>query len=195
MDPKETPAEKVKAYLAEFLRTEPASKIREQIRILNEQQIKPTQEQLGIGYIQRDTDETPKAPAGGTALFSIFKKAGYNGTESEFYRDFFPDATDEDKNLGKVDGTVSTTGGMQGLFGFSMPDMSDPFAAIASIGSMFEDSKPTETKLPTKSSYFSIFADEEDEGAPSYFKIGSSTSASKAPSPQDFLSGFGSFFG
>ena len=195
LDPNETPTEQVKAYLAEFLRTEPASKIREQIRILNEQQIKPTQEQLGIGYIQRDTDETPKAPAGGTALFSIFKKAGYNGTESEFYRDFFPDATDEDKNLGKVDGTVSTTGGMQGLFGFSMPDMSDPFAAIASIGSMFEDSKPTETKLPTKSSYFSIFADEEDEGAPSYFKIGSSASTSKAPSPQDFLSGFGSFFG
>jgi len=195
MDPNETPAEQVKAYLAEFLRTEPASKIRKQIRILNEQQIKPTQEQLGIGYIQRDTDETPKAPAGGTALFSIFKKAGYNGTESEFYRDFFPDATEEDKNLGKVDGTVSTTGGMQGLFGFSMPDMSDPFAAMASIGSMFEDSKPTETKLPTKSSYFSIFTDEQDEGAPSYFKIGSSTSTSKAPSPQDFLSGFGSFFG
>jgi hypothetical protein len=194
LDPDETPAAQVKAYLAEFLRTEPASKIREQIRILNEQQIKPTQEQLGIGYIQRDADEAPNAPAGGTALFSIFKKAGYNGTESEFYRDFFPDATEEDKNLGKIDGTVSTTGGMQDLFGFSMPDMSDPFAAIASIGGMFEDRKSTETKLPTKSSYFSIFTDEQDEGAPSYFKIESSTSTRKAPSPQDFLSVFGSSF-
>lgn len=196
MDPDETPADQVKAYLAEFLRTEPASEIREKIRILNEQQIKPTQEQLGVSYIQRDTDEKAKAPAGGTALFNIFKKAGYNGNESEFYRDFFPDATDEDKNLGKVDGRLSTKGGMQGLFGFSMPDMSDPFAAMASIGSMFEDSSVKEPELPTKKSYFSIFADEEDEGAPSYFKIGSSkTTVNKSPSAQDFLGSFGSFFG
>jgi len=85
---------------------------------------------------------------------------------------------------------------MQGLFGFSMPDMSDPFAAMSSIGSMFEDSSAKEPELPTKKSYFSIFADEEDEGAPSYFKIGSSkTTASKSPSAQDFLGSFGSFFG
>ena len=196
LDPDETPSEQVKAYLSEFLRTEPASEIREKIRILNEQQIKPTQEQLGAGYIQRDTDEKPKAPAGGTALFNIFKKGGYNGTESEFYRDFFPDATEEDKNLAKVDGKLSTKGGVQGLFGFSMPDMSDPFAAMSSIGSMFEDSSAQEPELPTKKSYFSIFTDEKDEGAPSYFKIGSSkTTVNKSPSAQDFLGSFGSFFG
>lgn len=197
MDPEETPSEQVKAYLVEFLRTEPATKIREQIRILNEQQIKPTQEELGAGYIQRDSDEKPDAPAGGTALFSIFKKAGYNGSESEFYRDFFPDATEEDKNLGKIEGTLSTTGSMQSLFGFSLPDTSDPFAAIASIGSMFEDgsTKAATTTKPTKSTYFDFFPDEEDSGAPSYFKIGTSTATSSKPSAQDFLSGFGSFFG
>jgi hypothetical protein len=195
LNPKEAPVEQIKAYLSEFLRTQPATEIREQIRILNEQQIKPTQEQLGIGYIQRDTDENPNAPAGGTALFNIFKKAGYTGSESEFYTDFFPDATEEDKNLGKVSGTVSKTGTAQDLFGFSMPDMSDPFTAMASIEGMFGSTESQKTELPTKENYFNIFTNEVDEGAPSYFKIKGSTTTTKVPSPQDFLGDFSSIFG
>lgn len=191
----ETPVEQVKEYLAEFLRTDPASAIRQQIRILNEERIKPTQEELGVGYIQRDEDEKPVAPAGGTALFNVFKKAGYNGSENEFYRDFFPDATEEDKALGKVDGKLGKNFNAQNLLGFSMPDMSDPFAAMASIGSMFEDTSSQDIELPTKQNYFNIFSEEKDEGAPSYFKIKGNTKTSKVPSPQDFLSDFGSVFG
>ncbi|MGA1772114.1 MAG: hypothetical protein ACO39T_07580 [Flavobacteriaceae bacterium] len=191
----EDPIEKVRESLADILRTDPALQIRTEIQALNEQNIKPTQEQLGIGYIQRDTDEKTTAPTGGTALFSIFQKAGYSGTESEFYRDFFPDATEEDKNLGQTKGTVSTAGGVQGLFGFSGFDSSDPFAAIASIEKMFSDTGDTQDTTPTKADYFSIFQDEEDAGAPSYFKIGTSATPKKTTSSQSFLGDFSSFFG
>jgi hypothetical protein len=74
--------------------------------------------------------------------------------------------------------------GLQSLMGFDMPDFSDPFAAIGSISSMLDDekTKKAETYKPKRSTYFDFFEDEEDAGAPSYFKMGSST-------------GFGSLFG
>jgi hypothetical protein len=166
------PAEEIKGALMSILSTDPAIDIRERIKQLNEQKIKPTQEQLGFGYIQRDTDEKVEAPAGGSALFNIFQKAGYGGSESEFYTEFFPDATKEDKNLMPSDvGKASSVKGLQGLMGFSLPDLSDPFAAMGSIDKMLSDDtiKKKETYKPTRSSYFDYFSDEEDEGAPSLF--------------------------
>jgi hypothetical protein len=91
--------DEIKSALVNILSTDPAIDIRARIKELNEQKIKPTQEQLGAGYIQRDTDQKVEAPAGGSALFKIFQKAGYGGNESEFYTEFFPDATEEDKSL------------------------------------------------------------------------------------------------
>jgi len=166
--------EEVKEGLMGILRTNQAIDIRERIKQLNEQRIKPTQEQLGFGYIQRDEDEKVVAPTGGSALFSIFQKAGYGGSESEFYTEFFPDATEEDKNLSAADvGKASTAKGVQDLLGFSMPDFSDPFAAIGSLDAMMADdtTKQKETYKPKRSSFFDYFPDEEDEGAPSYFNI------------------------
>lgn len=193
---KTDPEETVKEALLGLLRTDPAIEIRERIKQLNEEEIKPTQEKLGFGYIQRDTDEEVKAPEGGTALFNLFKKSGYAGTEKEFYTDFFPDATDEDKNLYAAKSTTKKPGSAAEMLGFNLPNMSDPFSAMASIDSLFQDSSPQKTTLPTKSSYFNIFTNEEDEGAPSYFKMGTSkTTVSKSPSAQDFLGSFGSFFG
>lgn len=172
---KTDPANQIKDALTQILSTEPALEMRQRIQELNEQRIKPTQEQLGYGYIQRDTDEETKTQSGGSALYSIFKKAGYGGSENEFYTDFFPDATEEDKSL-----TASTVGqstskeGLQSLMGFSMPNFSDPFAAIGSLSSMMEDSstEKAETYMPKRASYFKFFQDEEDEGAPSYFNMG-----------------------
>ena len=179
------PTEEVKEGLMGILRTNQAIDIRERIKKLNEQRIKPTQEQLGFGYIQRDEDEKVEAPTGGSALFNIFQKAGYGGSESEFYTEFFPDATEEDKNLSASDvGKASTAKGVQDLLGFSMPDFSDPFAAIGSLDAMMADdsTKQKETYTPKRSTFFDYFPDEEDEGAPSYFNIGSG-------------GGFGSLFG
>jgi hypothetical protein len=177
--------EDVKEGLMGILRTNQAIDIRERIKELNEQRIKPTQEKLGFGYIQREGDEKVEAPTGGSALFNIFQKAGYSGSESEFYTDFFPDATEEDKNLSASDvGKASTAKGAQNLLGFSMPDFSDPFAAIGSLDKMMADdsTKKKETYTPTRSRFFDYFPDEEDEGAPSYFNMGSG-------------GGFGSLFG
>lgn len=184
IDEKEDPATEVKDALAQILRTDPALEIREQIRQLNEQQIKPTQEKLGFGYIQRESDEDIKEQAGGSALFNVFKKAGYSGTESEFYTDFFPDATPADKELNYSSKQLKTKGGAAELLGFSMPDFSDPFAAIGSLDKMFADdsTKTKQTYVPTRSTYFKYFEDEKDEGAPSYFNMGSG-------------GGFGNLFG
>ena len=182
---KEDPVEQVKEALTQILSTDPAAEMRERIRLLNEQRIKPTQKELGYGYIQRDSDEDIVPPAGGSALFNVFKKAGYGGTEAEFYTEFFPDATDEDKNLTAADvSKASTKKGAMSLLGFEMPDMSDPFAAIGSLGKMMDDSDTSkaETYTPKRSTYFKYFEDEEDEGAPSYFNMGTGSS-------------FGSLFG
>ena len=185
MSTKDNPVDQIKEALTQILSTDPAAEMRERIRQLNEQRIKPTQKELGYGYIQRDTDEDITPPAGGSALYNVFKKAGYGGTESEFYTEFFPDATEEDKNLGASDvAKASTKEGAMSLLGFSMPDMSDPFAAIGSLGSMLdtEDTSKAETYTPKRSTYFKYFEDEEDEGAPSYFNMGTGSS-------------FGSLFG
>jgi hypothetical protein len=185
IDENTDPTEDVKEGLMGILRTNQAIDIRERIKELNEQRIKPTQEKLGFGYIQREGDEKVEAPTGGSALFNIFQKAGYSGSESEFYTDFFPDATEEDKNLSASDvGKASTAKGAQNLLGFSMPDFSDPFAAIGSLDKMMADdsTKKKETYTPTRSRFFDYFPDEEDEGAPSYFNMGSG-------------GGFGSLFG
>ena len=181
---KEDPVDQVKDALAQILRTDPALEIREQIRQLNEQQVKPTQEKLGFGYIQRESDEEIKTQTGGSALFNVFKKAGYTGSESEFYTDFFPDATEEDKQLSYSSKAMKAKGGVGDLLGFSMPDFSDPFSAMSSLDQMLgeDTTKKKETYTPTRATYFNFFQDEEDEGAPSYFKMGSS-------------SGLGSLFG
>lgn len=182
---KDTPVDQIKEVLTQILSTDPAAEMREKIRQLNEERIKPTQKELGYGYIQRDSDEEITPLAGGSALFNVFKKAGYGGTESEFYTEFFPDATEEDKNLGASDvAKTSTKEGAMSLLGFSLPDMSDPFAAIGSLGSMLDTDKTSkaETYTPKRATYFKYFEDEEDEGAPSYFNM-------------DTGSSFGSLFG
>lgn len=181
---KDDPADQVKDALAQILRTDPALEIREQIRQLNEQRIKPTQKELGFGYIQRESDEEIKPQTGGSALFNVFKKAGYTGNEAEFYTDFFPDATEDDKQLNYSSKTLKAKGGVGDLLGFSMPDFSDPFSAMSSLDQMLGEDKTTkrETYTPKRATYFKFFEDEEDEGAPSYFNMGSG-------------GGFGALFG
>lgn len=172
---KTDPAEQVKDALTQILSTDPAIEMRQRIQELNEARIKPTQEQLGYGYIQRDTDVETKKEPGGSSLYSVFKRAGYSGSENEFYTEFFPDATDEDKGLTSAELKKSTTKeGLQSLMGFDMPDFSDPFSAFGSLDAMLDidSTKKAESYTPKRSTYFKYFENEEDEGAPSYFNIG-----------------------
>ena len=131
----------------------------------------------GFEYIQRESDDKPVASAGESKLYSVFKKAGYTGSESDFYTEFFPDATPEDKSLvSTAQGTTASKKmSAQNLLGFNMPDFSDPFAAMGSINSMFGDDttdskiQKAETYTPKRSTYFQYFEDETDQKAPSYF--------------------------
>lgn len=159
--------DEVKRLILEATRTAPAENIRESLRELNEKKITPTQKNLGIEYIQRESDDVTKSTGKETALYSLFKNSGYGGTEDEFYRDFMPDVNKEDQDL--ITGVLK---GDKSKLGFNI-DTSDPFASIASIESFFSDStsKPSVTK--DQPDYFSLFGEAE--------KKASQTSTSSSP--------------
>jgi hypothetical protein len=151
--------DELKQYVAEALRTGSAQEIREQIKYLNEKRQKPTQEKLGISYIQREEDYKPDAQIkGDTQLYKTFQNAGFKGTEDEFYENFFPDLDRSEQ------AALTKAGKNEGLKTFGL-DLSDPYASLDTVESFFatDDDKPTdkEETAPTKKSYFTIDIDED----------------------------------
>jgi hypothetical protein len=163
----------LKDYITEALRTGSAQEIREQIKYLNEKKEKPTQEILGVTYIQREGDYKPVEKTGEeTELYKVFQSAGFQGTEDEFYENFFPD-------LDRSEQAALTKAGTNQALKTTGLDFSDPFASLGTIESFFgEDNQKEETS--TKSSYFTI---DEDENLPTKSKAG-----------QGFLDEFTSLF-
>lgn len=171
--------QQVKDYLIEAFRTEEAKQIRENIKYLNEAQEDLTQEKLGVTYIERETDKK-ESGKGQTALYNIFKNAGYGGTEDDFYSDFMPDVDRSEQEL------ISQNMTDKGLK-FDMGDMEDPFSAFTNIsgllgeeGTVFE--KDEDTK-PKETSYFNIFGGDTEEELPK-----------KSKAAQSFLGEFTSMF-
>jgi hypothetical protein len=150
--------EEVRNLILETTRTAPAEEIRTSIKKLNEQKKTPTQKNLGVDYIQRATDDVAKSTSKETALYGLFKTSGYGGTEEEFYKEFMPDATEEDKQL--MSGTLGKDKSKLGL----NIDTSDPFAAIGSLESFFGDKPKTTTE--EKPDYFSLFGEAEKKTDP-----------------------------
>ena len=154
--------EELKEYIMETLRTGSAQQIRENIKYLNEKRQKPTQEKLGVSYIQREEDYKQEQPKGDTELYSVFQKSGYQGTEDEFYGDFFPDLNRSEQKLltkGGKDDPLKTWG----------LDMSDPFASLGTISSFMdeEEEKPKEDEddpFKKKQKSFFTFDDDDDWG-------------------------------
>ena len=146
--------EEVRNLILQTTRTAPAEEIRRSIEKLNEQKKTPTQKNLGIDYIQRATDDVAKSTGKETALYGLFKTSGYGGTEEEFYKEFMPDASEEDKQL--MSGTLGKNKSKLGL----NIDTSDPFAAISSLDSFFGDKTKTEA-TEEKPDYFSLFGEAE----------------------------------
>jgi hypothetical protein len=161
----------LKDYITEALRTGSAQEIREQIKYLNEKKEKPTQEILGVTYIQREEDYKPTGTGEETELYKIFQSAGFQGTEDEFYTDFFPD-------LDRSEQVALTKAGTNEALKTTGLDFSDPFASLGTIESFFGETDQEEE--PTKSSYFTI---DEDEDLPTKSKAG-----------QGFLDEFTSLF-
>lgn len=164
--------EELKDYVTEAVRTGSAQEIREQIKYLNEKREKPTQEILGVSYIQKEEDYKPKDTVEGqTELYKTFQSAGFQGTEDEFYENFFPD-------LDRSEQAALTKAGTNEALKTTGLNFSDPFASLGTIESFFGEGE--EEEEPTRSSYFTI---DEDEELPTKSKAG-----------QGFLNEFTSMF-
>lgn len=163
--------EELRNYIVDALRTGAAKNIRESIKYLNEKKKTPSQKELGVSYIERPEDKKTLAAPNETQLYKVFKDAGYQGTEDEFYTTFMPD-------VDRSEQVVLTKAGAGSSFAFKGLDTSDPFATLVSVGSLFEEPSTTETtntttdKTSSTSSYFKLFEDETEDEALNKSKTG-----------------------
>jgi hypothetical protein len=155
--------EELKEYIIETLRTGSAQEIREEIKYLNEKRQRPTQEILGVTYIERPEDYKDEMSKPTTQLYATFQQAGYQGTEDEFYENFFPDL-DRSEMV-----TLTKAGKDEALEAYGL-DLSDPFASLGTIESFFPDyqaeaEKEAKEESPAEkfTSYFKIGIDDEEE--------------------------------
>ncbi len=159
----------LRTYIIEALQTGSAQQIRDQIKYLNEKRKRPTQELLGVTYIERPEDYTGTGTSSETqeetALYKTFKNAGYKGTEDEFYENFFPDVDRSEQSAL----TKAGTGTNFELTGLNI-NTSDPFAALGTIEKFFGDE---DTDIPSKSSDFLDLGLEDDEEGYTKSKSGS----------------------
>ena len=152
--------DELKGYIAENMRTGSAQDIRAQIKYLNEKKEKPTQQILGLTYIERPEDFKNTQPTAKTELYKTFQSAGFQGTEDDFYKNFFPDVERSEQTL------LTQAGSNTGLKTIGL-DFNDPFASLGTIEGFLEDedTKTTTTKKTTNtdtSDFFSLGSDEED---------------------------------
>ena len=160
----------LKEYIKETLRTGSAQEIRENIKYLNEKRQKPTQEALGVTYIERPEDYKDEGIKGETELYRTFQSAGFKGTEDEFYSDFFPD-------MDRSEQVLLTKAGKDEALKTSGLDFTDPFASLGTIESFFDADKPEETTdkpEPKTNSYFRIAMGEDEDEPLTKSKSGSS---------------------
>jgi hypothetical protein len=161
--------EELKDYVKETLRTGSAQEIRENIKYLNEKRQKPTQEALGVTYIERTEDYKDEGIKGETELYKTFQSAGFKGTEDEFYNDFFPD-------MDRSEQVLLTKSGKDESLKTSGLDFTDPFASLGTIESFFDADEPEETTdkpEPKTNSYFRIAMGEDEDEPTTKSKSGS----------------------
>lgn len=146
--------DEVRQYIIDSFRTNAAQQIRESIKYLNEKRLRPTQERLGVDYIERTGDAATTGSPEETELYKVFRNAGYQGTEDDFYNTFM---TDIDRGEMELFTQGSKAGGIQLGGSYSGLTSGDPFESMASMESLFDTAKETKTT--------------EDKQAPSYFRL------------------------
>lgn len=154
--------DELKEQIKEILRTGSAQTIRENIKYLNEKRKRPTQEKLGITYIERPEDYKAGLSKSDTALYTTFQKAGYKGTEDDFYEKFFPDTDRSEQEYL----TKALTGKGFETTGITLSE--DPFENFNTLQDMFpeeeEDNKGKNTdKVETSSRFFRLGLDDDQE--------------------------------
>ena len=181
----------LKNYIAETFRTGSAADIRAQLKYLNEKREKPTQQLLGVEYIQREEDyKTTAKLQGDTQLFKVFQDAGYEGTEDDFYENVFPDLDRGSQTL------LSQVGesGKVSIEGLGDDYRKNPFAAFGAISGLTGDEggifgtqqKEKEPEKEREGSYFTFDVDYDDEEEDYKSKKGSEILS-------QFTKGFSSF--
>lgn len=152
--------DEVKQYISNQFRTNNAINVREAIKYLNEKGVTPTQKKIGIEYIERPEDTKPTTSPYATSLYKVFKDAGYQGSEEDFYGKFMTDVSKEEMQLveqGASQKGLQLGGAYAGL------TSSDPFTALGSIGSLLGSTETGTEKEKATSSYFKLLDDEETE--------------------------------
>jgi len=185
----------LKNYISESFRTGSAADIRAQIKFLNEKRERPTQELLGVEYIQREEDyKTEATLEGKTQLFKTFQSAGYEGTEDEFYENVFPDLDPSTQTLLTEVGEKGTfnLGGLGSDFGEDPFEAFDTVSRFAGDDNMFslgkqKQEEDDEDDNESGSSYFSLGMPYDDEEEDYKSKKGSEILG-------QFTKGFSSFF-
>lgn len=155
--------EELKQYIVETLRSGSALDIREQIKYLNEKRQRPTQEIIGVTYIERPEDYKDEMAKPTTEIYAVFQKAGYQGTEDEFYENFFPDL-DRSEQI-----TLTKAGKDEALKMYSL-DLKNPFSSLGTIESFFpeyqkqaEEEAKKESPADAYASYFRLGEDDEEK--------------------------------
>lgn len=160
--------DEVKQYIADQFRTGNAINIRQSIKYLNEKGKTPTQTELGVEYIQREGDAAPSTSPYATTLYKIFKNAGYQGSEDDFYGSFM---TDVDKGEMQLLEQGASQKGLQLGGAYAGLTSDDPFQALSSLTGLFGDTSTTTTtsadstktgSVSSGSSYFKLLDDEEE---------------------------------
>jgi hypothetical protein len=159
------PIEEVKKLLMQTVSTIPAETIRTAIEDLNKKGKTPTQELLGIEYIQRPEDAKTVKTEGETMLYNVFKNAGFQGSEDEFYNNFMSDVDRSEMEL-LTQGQKGTSKERNIYSGLTSKD---PFEAMFSMEKLFDTtsgatkSTSTTPSKTSKSSYLTMLEDDTTE--------------------------------
>jgi hypothetical protein len=159
----------LKNNIKESLRTGSAQEIRDSIAYLNEKNQKPTQKDLGITYIERPEDYVSTKTEPETELYKTFQSAGFQGTEDDFFKDFFPDMDRNEQVL------LTKSGKNDTLKTFGL-DLSNPFASLGTVENLFTSDEPEKTTAkpePKTNSYFRIAMGEDEDEPTTKSKSGS----------------------
>ena len=154
--------DELKKYIIDVLRTSSAHEIRENIKYLNERRRRPTQQILGLTYIQREEDYKDEMSEPETQLYKHFQDSGYQGTEDQFYESFFPD-------LERSEQVLLTKGGKNEAleqWGFNLTASDDPWSALSELEGYFgsdEEEKDDDGEYEKKvKGYFTLDPEEEE---------------------------------
>jgi len=127
----------LKDTLVKALSQDSTTNIQQKIGDLIKDSKKPTQIELGVEYLQKTPPIGTESKASG--IYAIFKNAGYNGTESDFYSTFLPDSSEEDINI--LNAAYTPAGQISSL----LPTISGTGTErIASMAQLFGDTSISE---------------------------------------------------